>query len=626
MKPTDKNGSLNNAIPGINKDFDWMQTEWELINRQADYYLDKVNASYETQKLQNKYLDLLNEAQGSSAAIQDKISKQMKEQLEYLRKKDELSAYDVAYANAQLEILQKRIALEEAQQNKNQMRLRRDSQGNYRYQYVANKEDTRGKENDLLDAQNNAYNLSKEQMKQTQADALAAMQQMKQQMIDIWNDVNLTQEEKMARSKYITDDFEKYIKNVSEQLGVSEKNIINDFIGMTDMLIEENQNRVKDIYDQVIAGNKEAFDQVDTRWSTSLTDWLYNVEEFLNATEKMYADLTANGNQYKSEVKSITNQVSEDYGNIANTIKSCTDATNDLAAANKKFIDQIKEDAGEVANYNQRLADYQKQIDDATNKAGKYQKEIERLQAIIKEKEAESAAIAPSSSGGGNSKDSSKGGSSSSGGGSGGKSKGKGFAGSGYDKNTLAMGIAGAIWLTSGGGGWGNDPIRHNLMRQKFGSSGDAVYNAVQSKFNNDRYGYKKPFPHGSSYYKKFAASKFDTGGYTGHWTGDGDPDSNDGKLAFLHQKELVLNEKDTENMLKIVQTVRAITTSLKDQMFDAASASLGQYTNVEATPQELQQKVEIDATFPNVHDASEIEKALLGLTDQASQYALRFR
>jgi len=43
----------------------------------------------------------------------------------------------------------------------------------------------------------------------------------------------------------------------------------------------------------------------------------------------------------------------------------------------------------------------------------------------------------------------------------------------------------------------------------------------------------------------------FETGGYTGTWSG------NDGRLALLHQKELVLNKDDTSNMLKIVGMVR---------------------------------------------------------------------
>lgn len=49
---------------------------------------------------------------------------------------------------------------------------------------------------------------------------------------------------------------------------------------------------------------------------------------------------------------------------------------------------------------------------------------------------------------------------------------------------------------------------------------------------------------------KKVAA--FDTGGYTGTGLGSG-------KLAILHDKELVLNKTDTENMLKAVETVRDI-------------------------------------------------------------------
>jgi hypothetical protein len=43
----------------------------------------------------------------------------------------------------------------------------------------------------------------------------------------------------------------------------------------------------------------------------------------------------------------------------------------------------------------------------------------------------------------------------------------------------------------------------------------------------------------------------FDTGGYTGEF--------NDAKLAFLHEKELVLNQEDTENILAAVTAIRSI-------------------------------------------------------------------
>ena len=46
---------------------------------------------------------------------------------------------------------------------------------------------------------------------------------------------------------------------------------------------------------------------------------------------------------------------------------------------------------------------------------------------------------------------------------------------------------------------------------------------------------------------KVIRAATYDTGGYTGNWN------SSDGRLAVLHEKELVLNKNDTANMLKIV-------------------------------------------------------------------------
>ena len=64
---------------------------------------------------------------------------------------------------------------------------------------------------------------------------------------------------------------------------------------------------------------------------------------------------------------------------------------------------------------------------------------------------------------------------------------------------------------------------------------------------------------------KKYFYGSFDTGGYTGAW-------GPQGKLAVLHEKELVLNKHDTENFLasmdildKILQAIdlRAMSSQL---------------------------------------------------------------
>jgi len=45
--------------------------------------------------------------------------------------------------------------------------------------------------------------------------------------------------------------------------------------------------------------------------------------------------------------------------------------------------------------------------------------------------------------------------------------------------------------------------------------------------------------------------TSFDTGGDTGDWH------TSNGKIAILHEKELVLNKYDTENILSVVDIVR---------------------------------------------------------------------
>lgn len=113
------------------------------------------------------------------------------------------------------------------------------------------------------------------------------------------------------------------------------------------------------------------------------------------------------------------------------------------------------------------------------------------------------------------------------------------------------------------------------------------------------------------------AGAKFDTGGYTGAW-------GNSGRMAMLHEKELVLNKQDTTNLLSSVDILRGISKTLDLQAISARMASSGLLSSVginTKTPQAVQQDVHISATFPNVSDSREIEEALNNLVNEAVQY-----
>ena len=112
----------------------------------------------------------------------------------------------------------------------------------------------------------------------------------------------------------------------------------------------------------------------------------------------------------------------------------------------------------------------------------------------------------------------------------------------------------------------------------------------------------------------------FATGGYTGTWSDKG-MDNQNGKLAILHQKELVLNESDTKNMLSAVEVVRDIMSSI-----GSLPSSLGQISPQNNFNDTIDQRVEINATFPGVTEVEDIKRALIGLADNAYQYANRYQ
>ena len=594
---------------GMGDDLDWIGEEWELINRNADYYLDDVNAAYEIQKLQGKYLDLLD--QSNDLSIQNQITQQMAQQLEYLREKEKLSEYDVQYANAQLEILQKQIALQEAQRNKSQLQLRRDTQGNYSYVYTADEDDVRGAQSNLLDAQNNAYNLSKDQMKQTQDDSLSALQDARDMLEQIWTNANLTLEEKTKRTQTIIDSLKEYLAGTSEQLSTSEENIINDFIGMCEILTDENSQNLQDVYDQIINGNKDAFDQIDTRWQTSITNWLQNMEEFNAATDSSFKELIDNFSGYQSDLDDLGDLAGMTFDDMSDSIQNAVDKTNDLASSTSDFINQLKNDAGTVKEYENALAEMTAKIQDAENGMRAYQEQVNELQQNLTAKEQENANLSSQVQDLQNQLDAIKN-PSGNGGGSGG--------GGGSADSATAWGIAQAIWTYGQASGWGNDPIRSTKLTKAYGT---AFAKQVQQIINQN-YRSGKLVNYDSMTYSSYNLIGYRTGGYTGDWN------DTDGKVGILHEKELVLNQDDTRNILNAVDMVRSMTALARNGNYNDIIRQSAGVVDMASVVQPMTENMgetiyQVECTFPNATKVDEIQQAILSLPDIAPQYAYKY-
>ena len=111
---------------------------------------------------------------------------------------------------------------------------------------------------------------------------------------------------------------------------------------------------------------------------------------------------------------------------------------------------------------------------------------------------------------------------------------------------------------------------------------------------------------------------QLDTGGYTGTW-------GTSGKLAVLHEKELVLNESDTSNFLIASGILRDITKLIDiNSIANRLTGISDIWNNNLNTSNNLEQSVQIEAHFPNATNKNEIEEAFNNLMNTATQYAYR--
>ena len=110
-----------------------------------------------------------------------------------------------------------------------------------------------------------------------------------------------------------------------------------------------------------------------------------------------------------------------------------------------------------------------------------------------------------------------------------------------------------------------------------------------------------------------------DTGGYTGSW-------GPEGKLAVLHEKEIILNKEDTKNFLGAIGILRELSNTLDLKAMQSSSAGLNllyknQIPNTTQSIKEnvIEQTIQIQAEFPDATDHIQIQEAFNNLINSAS-------
>lgn len=601
---------------------DLLQDKYDHYIEQNERYFDKVNEAYQVSAWYNK---LQQDIDNTTNSAHKERLKALQEEINQRREGNKLSQYDLDILNAKYQVLQAQMALEDAQNAKNQIQLVRDSQGNWNYQYTADQDQIANAQQNLLDAENDWYNIAKQQVTDVTGEIVSTWKECQDKIKDIYSDMTLTDEERSAQAQEIYKYYSEKIKYLEEEkqnaiadmTEAGNKNLIDNAIITGDTITDLTGITTEELK-QLVADSGESIADILMKNSEQLKEIAGNntdlIDKFNNTYAKDLDDMTQNTTNFEDELRKLLDQAQRDFDNYKDKVQNVASETGTTLDNLAQETDKVSEATDQLRERGDEAKDtLWNMIDAAQNASDGY---LELAQSIWDTVEAlralasQQAQFAASSSSKGNSN-------------------------KGYDPNTdysgvIMDGIANG-WLEYGSKEYKElTSQRENkiddmgLTEEYFGTRGDAADNRYKDSTSVGQYESEEEWK------KKMQAlgvPGFATGGYTGIF--------DDAKLAFLHQKELVLNQSDTENILAAVQAVRTIGTDLfksieksLDGNAIAAMALMGQKLNpVATTPiqDSIEQTVHIDKVeFPNVTSRTEIEEAFISLTNDAAQWARR--
>lgn len=627
---------------------EYINDEWTLIKDNSEQYLDAINTAYNIQATKSKYLEAINATDDIKA--QQKLNKLMEEQMAQLEAKDKLTEYDVERAEKVLTLEQKRIALEEAQQNKSKMRLRRNAAGDYTYQFVADEDNIAKARQELLDAENDLYNFDLNEYNESLDRAYELYSEYQEKVLQVYTDTSLSQEERDKKLYLLNSQYQEALAQASERNTTARVNLENSANETIKLYYEDNLENFNNMIDE---DGRLIMEELVPGWSSGVQNMIDEIIKeggLDNVMQKTLADANCAVQDLSEEEQKTAEIAGADLANIQNaTLEEANILSGNVVDAQDSVLNMAKDNLNTVMDIRN---EYQNWANDILNTLvpsydsliNKINEAIARAQQLAAEASRNysintSGYIAPAISGSGSG--SGSGGSGFSGGNS-------GSNGNNINKNPTTNTLKTPYVLSTS---------LHKTIQKKIGDEVVVKSNLpLLSKNNGTKLMYFNGNTHQTEYsyipagksakiididnsanypihlkgvsksgyaidgWYKNGFATYDTGGYTGAWGADG-------RLAMLHQKELVLNAKDTENMLKAVDILRAMTDNLGDSIFNRLASIPNGYSNILnqiPNSETLEQKVQIEAVFPNVSNSHEIENAFNNLVNIASQRALR--
>ena len=599
---------LEKALTG-GMSFDRLNTGMERAKAIQEEYLTTTNKIYETNKLMRKAQQ---EIDKTSNSIAKKRLQEFITETDQLQDKAKLSNFELEIQQAKYDLLLAEIALQEAQNAKSTVRLQRDSEGNFGYVYTADEAIIADAESTLLDKQNALYNISLEGANNYKEKYLQTLNEMYDTLADL-------QQQKLEGA---------FASEEEYQQAVQEATLY--YYGMLE--------QYSYLHGVAIATDGRVLNEA---WSHEFNDMVQDTASWKDDVDLYLSQAADAFTQWKDDINIIAEEVGlplatigSSVNNVVNQFTDLRDRVKDVTTESELLREQIigeggiieatKDEVNAVVDITKKYAS----LRDELNKVkSAYEEIIVAIGKTIEKQSQLASASAPSipsnntsftggTSNGSASSGNTSGGSSNQGTSNTGSSGGGGGGYNNEGKSKEEVKRAQKWVGVSQDGKWGPKSQKAGKNSPAKSSSVTVVLEYMDSHSGG---GGSRGGSISGGWQPRQEAMLFDTGGYTGKW-------GSYGKWAMLHEKELVLNAKDTENFLAGMGILDKIISIIDLQ---SANSQLGgllsapSYREIRDN-QILEQSVHIEASFPNVTNHSEIEEAFNNLINTASQYANR--
>ena len=687
--------TLEDAMTG-GAGFKELKKQQQEIKDERKKYLDGEEKLLAVSKLQQKVQKEIDET--TDPAKKKQLQKFMDSELKNLKEKDKLTKYDVDRANQVYDLTLKQMALEDQRATKNIMRLVRDSQGNWVYEFTEDANAIAKAQEEVSSSMEKLMELDKKKLEETQDLMLKLQEEYYKEVQQIANDAAngkyKTEEELRQALQVVNDKYNQkmieanaeyeYVKqnatlssmavivdsyaktgDILENLTTEQEiilqaladktgnsylemsNIVSNLISgddgsiksamielglATEVEMDSVSNTISSTLENLGTNTTITLEEVKTAvgglvanmqdsWGTSVSDMISKMIStggFKDASTQAIQGVQDKWTEYQGKVLEVQEATGTDLNTIKTNIENVDKSTEELNKETVALTNKFKEEMTAVTNLTNAYKGYRAEIQNTIKDLTNYVAEINKVIDAIKRKNDTEAQAnkKPSTSSG-----TSSGGSSSNGGG-GGNSSAK--------PAPPALNVGSTVKVKSGTrwyyDSWGMNP------------SGMAYTTPLQitsiSPYADSTHKYNLGTKAGEylGWVKKTDIQGYDTGGYTGEW-------GKEGKMAFLHEKEIVLNKEDTSKILDAVKLVRGISgdalSGLAGMIAETSRRTieaLGAITQAvmpskiqtQDQGQQIQQNVEINADFSGVKSANEIEKAFENMANMASQYIAR--